>query len=209
MKGLHLTISVPAYLICMMALTFQAISGEKNPQQSTPPRGASHTVGTLRFTVPPNWILLSESDLRDARHEYESLIQPGYAGPATLESFEYFQLPNNSGMFVAWTIRIAKQKDFLFTIQKEEAANVENFRRQGQVKKGICEIIKVNGGDVVKVDIDRVNGAKSVNFHHWSSDYPDVITVLQLGLRPGRNAKIESEANTMFDSLSVVSNKQP
>jgi hypothetical protein len=209
MKRLRLIFSVLAILTCLMALTCrQAMAAEKYPPvQSTPPFGAGRTVGTFRFTVPANWTPLSQSDLRDARREWESLIQPGYAGPATLESFEYFLLPNNSGMFVAWTVRIAEQKDFLPKMKKEETANVERFRRQGQVKVGTCEIIKVSGGDVVKVDIDRVNGAKSINFHHWSSDSPGVITVLQLGLRPSRSAKVESDAKAMFDSLTVVSQR--
>jgi len=175
--------------------------------QSTPTAGVSRTVGTLRFIVPATWTPLSAADLRDARREYEGLIKPGYAGPATLESFEYFLLPDNSGMFVAWTIRIAEQKDFLSKMLAGEAANVETSRRQGQIKAGMCEIVKVSGGDVVKVDLDRVNGAKSINFYHWSSDAPGVISVLQLGLRPTRSAEAESDAKGMFDSLAVVSKK--
>ena len=60
---------------------------------------------------------------------------------------------------------------------------------------------------MVKVDLDRVNGAKSINYHHWSSDSPAVITVLQLGLRPTRPAKAESDAKAMFDVLTVVSQR--
>jgi len=52
-----------------------------------------------------------------------------------------------------------------------------------------------------------VNGAKSINYHHWSSDSPAVITVLQLGLRPTRPAKAESDAKAMFDVLTVVSQR--
>lgn len=175
--------------------------------QSTPTAGVSRTVGTLRFIVPATWTPLSAPDLRDARREIEGLIKPGYAGPATLESFEYFLLPDNSGMFMAWTIRIAEQKDFLGKLRAGEAAGVEAYRRQGQIKAGTCEIVKVSGGDVVKVDLDRVNGAKSINYHHWSSDSPAVITVLQLGLRPTRPAKAESDAKAMFDVLTVVSQR--
>lgn len=209
MKRVRFIITVPVILTSLMALMCQeTLAAEKyRAAQSTPNLGASRTVGTLQFTVPSNWTPLSQSDLRDARREWESLIQPGYAGPATLESFEYFLLPNNSGMFVAWTVRIADQKDFLSKMKEGETANLERFRRQGQVKVGTCEIIKVSGGDVVKVDIDRVNGARSVNFHHWSPESPGVITVLQLGLRPSRSAKVGSDAKVMFDSITVVSER--
>jgi len=165
--------------------------------------GGSRTVGTFRFTVPVDWTPLSAADLRDARREIEGLIKPSYAGPATLESFEYFLLPDNSGMFLAWTIRIPEQKDFLTKIQKEEAAHVETYRRQGQIRGGTCEVVKISGTEVVRVEVDRVNGAKAINFHHWSSEAPGVISLLQLGLRPTRSAKSESDAKAMFDSLTV------
>jgi len=183
------------------------LSSLSAPGQSTPTVGVSRTVGTFRFTLPANWTPLSATDLRDARREMEGLIKPSYAGPSTLESFEYFLLPDNSGMFLAWTIRIAEQKDFLTKIQEGEAANVETYRRQGQIKGGTCEVVKVSGTDVVRVEVDRVNGAKSINFHHWSSDAPGIISVLQLGLRPTRSTKAESDAKGMFDSLAVVSEK--
>lgn len=202
----RLRLMVVGSLICLLLFTqHQSTAAEK--YKSTPAVGASRTMGTFRFTVPANWTALSKADLRDARREMEGLIKPGYAGPATLESFEYFLLPDNSGMFLAWTIRIAEQKDFLTKIQKGEATNVETYRRQGQIKGGTCEVIKVSGTDVVRVEIDRVNGAKSINFHHWSSEAPGVISVLQLGLRPTRSAKAESDARAMFDSLAVVSEK--
>ncbi len=189
----------------LMFTNHQAVAAETYKPTSTV--GASRTVGAFRFILPSNWTALSKADLRDARREMEGLIKPSYAGPATLESFEYFLLPDNSGMFLAWTIRIPEQKDFLATIQKREAANVETYRRQGQIKGGRCEVIKVSGSDVVRVEVDRVNGAKSINFHHWSSEAPGIISVLQLGLRPTRSAKVESDARAMFDSLAVVSQK--
>lgn len=184
------------------------MSTRSRPAGTTPTDPVTRSVGTFRFTVPVDWRALSKTDLRGARREFEGLMKPSYAGPVTLESFEYFLLPDSSGMFIASTIRIAEQKDLLPKIREQEAANMERCRRQGQITRGTCDVVKVSGADVVKVDMDRVNGAKSVNFYHWSSDSPGVMSMLQLGLLPRRNAKAESDAKEMLDSLTVTTERR-
>ena len=58
-------------------------------------------------------------------------------------------------MSVAWTIRIAEQKDFLTKMLAGEAANVETSRRQGQIKGYVSRLI------VAEVPILRFIGMKS------------------------------------------------
>ena len=168
-------------------------------------------IGHFSFSVPSDWIPFSAADNATTRRSFSSSLAPGFIQytkigepEPRMEGFEIFQKPNE-GQIIGWTLILPKQKDFLKkTLNKE---NIQ-FQKQknmagGQIKSGSSRLYKVNGIDIVRVDVEMVNGGKSTNLQFWSSKNPRVITTLMIGLRPHKSVQSEKEFESILLSLVV------
>jgi uncharacterized protein (TIGR02145 family) len=179
--------------------------------------GARYIIGHFSFSVPKGWNPLSAADKTAARNEFASDLAPGLgqyikAGepPPGMGEFEILQKPTD-GQLIGWTLIVPEQTDFMEEIFKKE--NVEFQKRKnlagGQIKSGSCRLFKVNGIDVVRVDVEMSGGGQSTNMHFWSPKSPRVITTLMLGMGPHKSVQTEKEFEDIISSLMVREEMPP
>ena len=169
------------------------------------------TIGHFSVSVPEDWDSLSNADKAAARKEFASDLGPGLRQynrsgqpPPKMSDFEIFQKPTD-GQLIAWTLLVPEQTDFLKEILKKEKRDFQKQKNLagGQIKSGLCRMVKVDSIDVVRVDIEMANGGKSTNVHFWSPRDPGIITTLMIGIRPNSSKQTAKEFDSIISSLVV------
>ena len=199
-------LTVLSMLLVAAGLVGRPVSAQEPDGQSRPFR-----IGHFIVSVPQSWTPLSDADKTGARAEFASDLAPGMtqyerAGdPAPrLGQFEIFQKPTDAQL-LGWTIVIPEQTDFLKEILKREDVQFEKGKSLsgGRIKGGSCSLIKVSGLEVVRIDVEMANGAKSTNLHFWSPKHPGIISTLMFGIRPQAIAPTAREYEAMLATLTV------
>ncbi len=168
-------------------------------------------IGHFVVRFPPGWNFCSFSEKAASRREFSAYLAPGLKqyGKVNgltphMEEFEIYQKPP-SGQLIGWTLVIPDQVNFLRKILKRE--NVQFEKRKslsgGGIKGGTCRLVKIGNFDVVRVDVEMVNGGKSTNLQFWSPKNPGVVSVLMVGLKQHASSQTEKEYESIISTLVV------
>ncbi len=175
----------------------------------------SLTVGVFTFDVPSGWEAVSGSDRQAAKREveagvtemvrrFESAGQPRQ-GDHGIEAFEAIRMPNRVGWLIAYTVRIPPQTDYLTIMEKDQEQKLAWGREQGIVARVIERgRVSIGSVQVLKVDIEMRQGARSIGIYHWSPKEPGLVGTISVVVNPGGSDDIEKELQAILESLRIA-----
>ena len=187
-------------------------SGKKDSEVSTV--NSSVTAGIFTFKVPPDWKVLSGNEEMKAKREIEASVSKmleSYSGIASdksmfgIQEFKAVRIPDGVGWFIAYSTRIPPQRNYLLTMEKEQEQKLSWGKQQGIVNRVIEHgLTKIDGSEVVKVDSEMREGARTIGIYHWLPTDPGNVGTVQVVVNPGHYDRIETTLNTVMASLKII-----
>ncbi len=153
-------------------------------------------VGVFTFKVPAAWEVVSGREEREAKREIESGVQQmidryrsgsgslqGFKG---IEVFKAVRMPNGAGWFMAYTIRIPPQQDYMTTMEKEQEQKIAWAKQQGMITN-VVEFgrRKIGQSELIKVDAEMRGGARNITLSYWSVAEPSLVAQVNVLVNPG------------------------
>lgn len=187
-----------------------------SPQTSGVPKAASSrrvTAGMFTFEVPSDWEVLSGSEERQAKREIEASVKQmldRYTGSSAdrsllgIQSLKAVRMPSRAGWFIAYTTRIPPQQNYLATIEQEQEQKLLWGKQQGIVTRVVEHgRSKVGDADVIKVDSEMRQGARTIGIYHWSLTDPGNVGTITVVVNPGYYSGIRSALDAVMASLQI------
>lgn len=174
--------------------------------QNVPVNSMKVEIGHFTLFVPEGWNVFSKDDRIKARKEFELDLEPGLKQyevdgkpKPRMGDFRVFQ-KQPFGQLIGWTLIVPDNTNLLQKIFKKE----NQFRqRKDQIKSGSCRLVKIDGIDVVRVDVEMTNGDLMTNLHFYSPKSPGIISSLMFGLRSGKSVQAEKEFESIIGSIKI------
>ncbi len=121
-----------------------------------------------------------------------------------IQSFKAIRLPESSGWLLVYTMMIPPQSNYLKTIENEQEQKLSWGKEQGIVTRVIEHgRSKVGSADVIKVDIEMRQGARSVGIFYWSPTDQDHLGIISVIVNPGHYNSIKSGLDGVIASLQI------
>lgn len=190
-------------------------SGKKDSEVST--ANNSVKVGMFMFKVPPDWEVLSGNEEMKARREIEASVSKMLESYSVVDSdksmlgiqeFKAVRISDGAGWFIVYNTRIPPQKNYLLTMEKEQEQKLSWGKQQGIVTRVIEHgLTKIDGSEVVKVDSEMREGARTIGIYHWLPTDPGNVDTVQIVVNPGHYDRIETTLNTVMASLKIINGR--
>ena len=91
------------------------------------------------------------------------------------------------------------------SMEKEQEQKLSWGKQQGIVTRVIEHgLTKIDGSDVVKVDSEMREGARTIGIYHWSPKDPSNVDTVQVVINPGHYLRIAPTLNTVVASLKII-----
>ena len=189
-----------------------AKSESTKAKPTSPPQLIS--VGVFTFEVPSEWQIVSGSEERSAKKEVaasvrqmiESFQNNSGSGQGLLgiQEFRAIKLPDGAGWFIAYTIRMPPQRDYLATMELDQKQKISWGKKQGVVTR-VNEHVRTSIGDadIIKMDTQMRGGARNLGIYYWSPSEPGLVATISVVVNPGNYNNIQSSLDGVFSSLQI------
>lgn len=192
-----------------------AVAEPKSNKAIAPPSAKQVRVGVFAFEVPFVWEVVSEAHgqtikkeiLKGVKQMIETVEQSSGSdqGLLGMQDFQAVKMPFGAGWFIAYTVQIPQQKDYLSTMEKDQEQKIAWGKSQGIITdvyySGRCKIADT---DVVKIDTAMGDGTHSIGFYYWSPSEPGLVGTISVIVNPGKYPEVNSALDSTFESLRIV-----
>ena len=172
------------------------------------------TAGVFTFEVPLEWEVATGALERQAKREVEVSVRQmlnAYGGTGSsqsllgIQNFKAVRMPNQAGWFIAYTVRIPPQQDYLATMEKEQEQKLSWGKQQGMVTRVIEHgRQKIGDAEVVKLDSEMRQGARTMGVYYWSAAEPGLVGTITVVVNPGHYSGIKSALDGTFGSVRIA-----